>query len=144
MFKKFFRDPLLYVFIFIAFVWAYAYWNHAQADNVALSWSAPTEELLNCDSQPVTDLAGYRIYMLLEEINDPTQETTIINIPQPSGDVTFVATAFKETGEESINSNRATKTLDPLEVSDPTAFTSGKIDNGQVLFVAGTVPVGTQ
>lgn len=115
-------------------------WN-TYAGEAVLSWTPPLEQIKNCESEPLTGLLGYRIYMLVAEVEDPEIDTYTITGLEP-GEYTFTSTAYKD-GAESLMSNSATKTIGPLEVIDDRAYVLAKIDDGFLTVVAGTVPLGT-
>ena len=84
--------------------------------NVAtLSWIPPTE---NVDGSPLLDLSGYKIYFGTTQGN----YTELVNLANPgltmyvadtlgSGTYYFVITAYDSTGNESVYSNVASKTM---------------------------------
>ncbi len=80
--------------------------------NLPLRWQAPTE---NVDGTPLTDLAGYRVYVisdnqyeLADDIGSPTQTNT--QLAMPSGEYNIAMTAYDLQGNESNYSNAVTKT----------------------------------
>jgi hypothetical protein len=83
--------------------------------SATLSWTAPTQ---NTDGSPLTDLAGYRIkwgtsqgsYPNSATINNPGITTYMVENLAPNT-YYFVATAFDTSGNESGNSNAASKTV---------------------------------
>lgn len=83
--------------------------------SLTISWNAPTERT---DGQPLTDLAGYRIYYgrMSEtydyeiEIDNPGIVTYVVEDLVP-GDWYFVATAFDAAGVESEYSNEAIRKI---------------------------------
>ena len=140
---KWYQDPLFYIACLIVAVICIAYSKGAHAESsVTLTWTAPTEQIINCQSEPVQGLAGFRIYELVADINDPAATTYVIN-ERPPGTQTYVSTAYNTDGNESINSNSATKEIGPLRVTGTTAYVIGTIPNKIVFFVVGTVPLGT-
>lgn len=79
--------------------------------NLNLSWQAPEE---NVDGTPLTDLAGYRVYVvnggqyeLAEDITSPS--TTSTHLAMPSGEYELAMTAYDLEGNESSYSNSVTK-----------------------------------
>jgi hypothetical protein len=84
--------------------------------SVTLSWTAPTQ---NADGTPLTDLAGYRIlygntpggpYDRTVTVSNPGVTSYVINQLSP-GTYYFVARALDNSGNESTNSNEASKTI---------------------------------
>jgi hypothetical protein len=84
--------------------------------SVTLSWTAPTQ---NADGTPLTDLAGYRIlygntsggpYNRTATVSNPGVTSYVINQLSP-GTYYFVARALDNSGNESTNSNEASKTI---------------------------------
>ncbi len=85
--------------------------------SATLSWTAPTT---NTDGTTLRDLAGFKIYWGTQRGNYPNSAT--INNPGVTAYVVdeltpatwyFVATAFDSSGNESIYSNEASKTITP-------------------------------
>jgi hypothetical protein len=83
--------------------------------SATLSWTPPTQ---NTDGSPLTDLAGFKIkwgtsqgsYPNSVTINNPGITTYIVENLAPNT-YFFVATAFDTSGNESGNSNAASKTV---------------------------------
>lgn len=84
-----------------------------------LRWVAPTE---NVDGTPLTDLAGYKIYV--GETSRTYDETIDIGLPtedvydydgsaREPGPYFFAMTAYDADGNESALSNEVSKTLEP-------------------------------
>jgi hypothetical protein len=139
---KWWKDPLMYIVLGLVILWAYSYWNYTYAGNVTLTWTPPTEQIFNCQSQPIEGLAGFKIYELVADITDPAATTITIN-ERPPGDQTYISTAYNDSGQESFASNSATKTVAAMTTISTTAYVLGTIENAVVFFVAGTVPLGT-
>ena len=123
--------------------------------SATLLWTAPTT---NEDGSPLTDLAGYRVYQgtgcdatypQVYDINDPTAVSYVVN-NLADGTYCFVATAYDTAGNESVESNVASKTVvtapappTALTVANLTAFTVVKQEDRMVLVAVGTVPPDT-
>jgi hypothetical protein len=84
--------------------------------SATLQWTAPTT---NADSTPLTDLAGYRIsygntaggpYTTTVTVSNPGVTSHVISQLTP-GTYYFVARAYDTSGNESQNSNEATKVV---------------------------------
>lgn len=83
------------------------------ASDVTLTWQSPTT---NSDGTPLTDLAGYKIYVskasgvYADAINAGNVLTkTLTNFCE--GTYYFVATAYDTSGNESAYSNEVSKTI---------------------------------
>jgi hypothetical protein len=133
-----------------------AEWTHA--GDAELTWTAPTQ---NTDGTPLTDLAGFKIYMgttlggpypVSIDIADPTVTTfTVPNLSE--GTYYFVTTAYNSASpvQESDFSNEATKTILPpvpfppsdLTVVNLLVWDIVKQENKFVFLGVGTVPSGT-
>jgi hypothetical protein len=88
----------------------------AIAGPVHLTWDAPTT---NVDGTTLTDLAGYRVYMdyapipdeggtaqMIADVKDGTTTTVEVDSrPEGTPFVYFRATAYDESGNESVRSN---------------------------------------
>ena len=135
--------------------------TQARAGEAVLTWTAPTQ---NTDGTPLTDLAGFKIYLgqvqggpypVSVDIPDPA--ATTFTVPGLTDGVTyyFVSTAYNSaaTVQESDFSNEATKTI-PFPVPNPpsgltvdpdnlTAFDVVKQKDKYILLAVGTVPAGT-
>ncbi len=130
------------------------------AGEAILTWTAPTQ---NTDGTPLTDLAGFKLYLgttpggpypVSVDIADPT--ATTFTVPNLTEGTTyyFVSTAYNSASpvQESDFSNEATKTIPPLvpapptglTVEDLTVFTIVDQVDKFVLLPVGTVPPGTQ
>jgi hypothetical protein len=134
-----------------------AEWAHA--GEAELTWTAPTQ---NTDGSPLTDLAGFKLYMgttlggpypVSIDIADPAATTfTVPNLSE--GTYYFVSTAYNSAvpSQESDFSNEATKTILPLVPMPPGMLTVVnelvwdivKQNNKYVFLGVGTVPMGTQ
>jgi len=131
----------------------------AQAGEAVLSWTAPTQ---NTDGTPLTDLAGFKIYLgqvqggpypVSVDIADPT--ATTFTVPGLTEGLTyfFVSTAYNSADpvQESDFSNEVTKLIPPLVPNPPTmlvvqaltAFDIVKQKDKYILLAVGTVPAGT-
>jgi hypothetical protein len=131
----------------------------ALAGEAILNWTAPTQ---NTDGTPLTDLAGFKIYLgttqggpypVSIDVADPT--ATSFTVPNLTEGTTyyFVSTAYNSADpvQESDFSNEATKTIPPLvpmppsglTVQDLTVFTIVDQVDKFVLLPVGTVPIGT-
>jgi len=128
------------------------------AGEVVLNWVAPIQ---NTDGTPLTDLAGFKIYMgqtlggpypVTIDITDPTVTTlTIPNLTE--GDTYyFVSTAYNSANpvQESDFSNEAVKTIPPLVPMPPTMLTIeqtvysiSKGDDILLMSAVGTAPIGS-
>ena len=128
------------------------------AGEAELTWTAPTQ---NTDGTPLTDLAGFKIYMgttlggpypVSIDIADPAATTfTVPNLSE--GTYFFVSTAYNSADpvQESDFSNEATKTILPLVPMPPGMLTVVnelvwdivKQNNKYVFLGVGTVPPGT-
>ncbi len=134
-----------------------AEWAHA--GEAELTWSAPTQ---NTDGTPLTDLAGFKIYLgqvqggpypVTIDIPDPT--ATTFTVPGLTEGLTyyFVTTAYNSADpvQESDFSNEATKTIPPLVPMPPSDLTVVNLlvwdivkqKDKYVFLGVGTVPSGT-
>jgi hypothetical protein len=132
----------------------------AGAGEAELTWTAPTQ---NTDGTPLTDLAGFKIYIgttqggpypVTVDVADPT--ATTITIPNLTAGTTywFVSTAYNSADpvQESDFSNEVSKLIPHpvpmpptgLTVADLTVFTIVDQVDKFVLLPVGTVPPGTQ
>jgi hypothetical protein len=97
----------------------------AFAQSVTLMWDAP---VLNADGTPLTDLAGYRVYMAYEAIPDVGGTPMMVadvpaslleavvdvgSLPEPGAVVYFRATAYDTSGNESAFSNEVSRDFMP-------------------------------
>lgn len=134
----------------------------AHAGEAVLTWTAPTQ---NTDGTPLTDLAGFKIYLGQTQggpypvsIDIPDPAATTFTVPNLTDGVTyyFVSTAYNSaaTVQESDYSNEVSKTI-PFPVPMPpsnltvdpgnlTAFDIVKQKDKYVLLAVGTVPAGTE
>jgi len=85
------------------------------ATDIILQWNAPTT---NIDGTPLTDLAGFKIYLhkgdVYSPITDISASTLSTTISLEAGENCFVATAYDTSGNESDYSNQVCKdTLAP-------------------------------
>jgi len=112
------------------------------AEDVTVSWQAPTgtEECAAGTVDPI--LAGYRILQVVASIDDPAQLSHVFPGQLP-GEYTYLSTAIDTEGNESRLSNEAIKTVTSFQVSDDKAYTVAQSDGKFVAFIIGTVPVGT-
>lgn len=110
------------------------------ADEITLTWTNPVE---NEDGTPLDNLAGVRLWQLVADVTDSSEEYVISGLPP--GDYTYIATAYTDDDPpvESRISNSASKTTGPLTVIDTTAKIVAKTPSGFLLLVVGTVPLGT-
>lgn len=117
--------------------------SSALAGDVTLSWNVPTRSE-QCTVLPDTppDLAGYQIWQLIAEIDDPSQTSYVISGLE-SGEYFYAMTASITNGAQSRVSDRVSKVVEPLKVIDERAYVLAKIDNGILTSVAGTVPLDT-
>ena len=131
----------------------------AWAGEATLTWTAPTQ---NTDGTPLTDLAGFKLYMgqapggpypVSVDIPDPL--ATTFTVPNLTDGATyyFVSTAYNSAAvvQESDFSNEATKLIPfpvpnhptMLTVTDLTVYNVIKQKDKFVLLAAGTVPADT-
>jgi len=131
----------------------------AHAGEATLTWVAPTQ---NTDGTPLTDLAGFKLYMgqvqggpypVSVDIADPT--VLSFTVPNLTEGLTyyFVSTAYNSADpvQESAWSNEATKTIPPLVPNPPTMLTVQNLlvwdvlkeDDHFKFLGVGTVPSGT-
>jgi len=131
----------------------------AKAGEATLTWVAPTQ---NTDGTPLTDLAGFKLYMgqvqggpypVSVDIADPT--VLSFTVPNLTEGLTyyFVSTAYNSADpvQESAWSNEATKTIPPLVPNPPTMLTVQNLlvwdvlkeDDHFKFLGVGTVPSGT-
>jgi hypothetical protein len=124
-----------------------------------LTWTAPTQ---NTDGTPLTDLAGFKIYLgttpggpypVSVDIPDPA--ATTFTVPNLTDGETyyFVSTAYNSaaTVQESDYSNEVSKTIpfpvpnppSMLQVQNVVVFDIVKQNNKYVLLAVGEVPAGT-
>lgn len=102
----------------------------ARAEDITLSWTNPTETITETPAGPYTNPGGTRIWLLVEEVNDPN--VTEFTLPdQKPGTYVFAATSFDTEGLESQLSGKATKEV--------TAFTAPA---GATLYQAVTISSG--
>ena len=83
------------------------------AADITLSWDAPTT---NADGTPLTDLAGYKIYVskspgLYADSIDVGNVLTKTLMNFCEGTYYFVATAYDTSGNESAYSNEVSKAI---------------------------------
>ena len=91
--------------------------NQVGFGSVTLSWMPPTE---NADGSVLTDLVGYKVYYgttidsmnTIETINNPAITVYIVENLH-AGSWFFKVTAFDTAGNESDDSNTATKEVQP-------------------------------
>ncbi len=135
------------------------YTGQALAGEATLTWTAPTQ---NTDGTPLTDLAGFKLYLgqtaggpypVSVDIPDPL--ATTFTVPNLTDGVTyyFVSTAYNSaaTVQESDISNEVSKLIpfavpnppSMLIVTDLTVYNVIKQVDKFVLLAAGTVPAGT-
>lgn len=128
-----------------------------QTGSAALSWRAPTQ---NTDGSALTNLAGYRIYYgtssgaLTQTIQIANPSTTSHIVEHlGAGTYYFAVRAYTTAGQESGNSNVASKTISGPTIPNPptnltvvqtTAFrlNLGYANKVQLARI-GTVPLGT-
>ncbi len=129
------------------------------AGEATLTWTAPTQ---NTDGSPLTDLAGFKIYLgqvqggpypVSVDIADPT--ATTFTVPGLTEGLTyyFVSTAYNSASpvQESDFSNEVTKLIPPLVPAPPTMLTVQNLlvwdilkeDDHFKFLGVGTVPGGT-
>ena len=131
----------------------------AQAGEAELTWTAPTQ---NTDGTPLTDLAGFKIYLGTTQggpypvsVDIPDPLATTFTVPNLTEGTTyyFVSTAYNSaaTVQESDFSNEAMKLI-PFAVPNPpsmltvvemVAFYVVAQENKYVLVAVGEVPNGT-
>lgn len=108
--------PILYP----AFAFLLASYS-VQAAEININWQAPTQ---NVDGSPLTDLAGYKLYIgedsrdysIVESIQDAEATSATLTVPIPwltMGDNTvyLAMTALDAEGNESVYSNEVTRVL---------------------------------
>ena len=131
----------------------------AMAGEAQLTWTAPTQ---NTDGTPLTDLAGFKIYLGTTQggpypvsVDIPDPLATSFTVPNLTEGTTyyFVSTAYNSaaTVQESDFSNEVSKLIpfkvpnppSMLTVQDLTVYNVIKQVDKFVLLAAGTVPAGT-
>lgn len=131
----------------------------AWAGEATLSWTAPTQ---NTDGTPLTDLAGYKIYLgtvqggpypVSIDIANPAATTFVVPNLTDGTTYFFVSTAYNSasTVQESDFSNEVSKLIpfpvpnppSMLTVTDLTVYNVIKQVDKFVMLAAGTVPAGT-
>ena len=125
----------------------------AETSAVTLSWTAPTK---NEDGSNFTDFSKFKLYYGTKTrtytgVIDNIQNATYVfnaNGTQPVGQYYFVVTAVNSKGQESGNSNEATKAIVEidgiLKVTNSIVYTIVKQPNSFVLLPIGSVPLGTE
>lgn len=111
------------------------------AGDVTLTWTAPTgqEQCAPAAGPPV--LAGFRIYQLVADIQDP--DVTEYTFPGLLPDTyNYVSTALDTDGNESRMSGMAEKVVDTFVTSDTKVYTMTSLENRIALVVVGSVPLG--
>lgn len=112
-----------WILAIVAMLALLAGWALVMAATASLSWEAPT---LNADGTQLTDLASYKIYRddnnngtfsLLAGVAVPTQ--TYSDTTLTDGVFCYYVTAVDETGNESLPSNIACKTIDTILPGSP-------------------------
>ena len=131
----------------------------AWAGEATLTWTAPTQ---NTDGSPLTDLAGFKIYVGTTQggpypvsVDIPDPLATTFTVPNLTEGTTyyFVSTAYNSaaTVQESDFSNEVSKLI-PFKVPNPpsmltvqnlTVYNVIKQKDKFVLLAAGTVPPDT-
>ncbi len=130
----------------------------AWAGEAVLTWTAPTQ---NEDGTPLTDLAGYKIYMGQVQggpypvsIDLPVPTATTFTVPSLTEGVTyyFVSTAYNSasTVQESAWSNEVSKTI-PFPVPNPPSmltvaevvYSVSKSNDIFLMAAVGEAPLGS-
>ncbi len=114
----------------------------AAAGDITLRWNAPTSTQICQPGPPPQNLAGYRIYELVAEINDPDAVEYVVEGKLP-GDHSYVATAFTTINQESALSAATTKTVEAFETVGGPVWDVIKRPDQFLLLVVGNVPAGT-
>jgi hypothetical protein len=112
------------------------------AEDITISWQAPTGTEQCTPGTEAPTLSGYRILQVVAVIDDPAQLSYVIPGQLP-GEYTFLSTSVDTAGAESRLSNEAIKTVTSFVVSEQTAYTMARIENAFILLPIGTVPLGT-
>lgn len=118
---------LVLVLTFLFVLWV----NDARAEDNTLSWTPPTGTEECSDTGPLQpgDLLGYRIYLRVADIADPSV-TSYVFEDMPPGEYTYVSTAYTANAESRL-SGAATKTVTSFfapagsQVYQPVTISSG-------------------
>ena len=110
----------------------------AEADDVTLSWTNPTEQE-SCTNAGPTTIDGVHIWQLVGTI--PAATSFTISGLKP-GSYTYGATAYNSNGESRL-SGVVEKTVTEFTVVDERAYIVAKTNGRFLLLVVGTVPIGT-
>ena len=112
------------------------------AGDVTVSWTPPVREQSCVDAGELTDLAGFRLYKLVEDIADPTI-TTFTETGVSVGTHIYTATAYTSTGAESVLTQPAEKVVTTFVTTATLVFYPVAQPNGMLLLGIGNVPLGT-
>ena len=112
------------------------------AGDVSLSWTPPVRQQSCVDAGELTNLAGFRLYVMVADIADPVTDT--ITFPDlKAGEYRYVATAYTDAGVESNISNSTLETVDTFVVKEETAYYVIQQPGRFIMLPIGTVPLGT-
>lgn len=113
------------------------------AGDVTVGWTAPTRNEACVDAGELENLAGFRIYEMIEDIPDPTVNTFVIANMKP-GDYRYISTAYTDSGIESRASNSAEKTVTTFVTVAPDVYYVIAQPNRYLMVIVGNVPLGTE
>ena len=107
------KKRFLYIAIICLIIALLAFSRITWAADITLSWDAPTS---NADGTPLTDLAGYKIYVskVPGVYADPIDVGNVLTKTLTNfceGTYYFVATAYDTSGNESAYSNEVSKAI---------------------------------
>jgi hypothetical protein len=131
-------------FLFVVAMISLAFPPPAKADDITLSWTNPTDTVVESPGPAYTNPGGTRIWQLVAEIPDPEQAITSYVIPgMKPGTYQYVATTYDDQGVESRVSGKAEKVVTDFGVVDERVYIVAKITGNFLLLVVGTAPLGT-
>ena len=116
--------------------------SDAQSGDVSLTLNAPVKQETCTPAGDLTDLAGFKVYQLVQDITDPTVTAVVIPDQKP-GNHTFIATAYNSAGDESRATQPVSKEVTNFVTKAPNVYYVIAQENTYVLLVVGNVPLGT-
>lgn len=111
------------------------------ASDVVLNWNVPTEQEDCTITGNPPDLAGYKLYELLDDINDPSA-TSYTKTNVFPGSYAYMITAYNSAGEESRPGLMLNIVSDTLTTIAPTVYAVQHFENKFLLLPVGTVALG--